>query len=139
MPAGFGNLGAVTFSNYAFLTGATAQQITGPGWSAAVGDITPINQADGLLMTKVVSGRHDQQPITVPFFTDANVAGHDAPGTTTTGSLAITYPDGASAGFAMTAGMTGFKYGDLISDEIMVGECEFMLIGGLALDGVNTV
>ncbi len=139
MAAGFGNLGAVTFSNYAFLTGTTAQQITGPGWSAAVGDITPINQADGLLMTKVVSGRHDQQPITVPFFTDANVADHDAPGTTTTGSLTITYPEGAALGFTMTAGMTAFKYGDLISDEVMVGECEFMLIGGAALDGVNTV
>lgn len=137
MAAGFGNLGAVTFSNYAFLDGSTAQQITGPGWSAATGDVTPINAVNGQLMTKVVSGRHEQQPITVPFFTDANDATHDAPGSTTTGVLAMTYPT-AEAGFSMTAGMTGFKYGDLISDEIMVGECEFMLIGGLALDGVNT-
>ena len=137
MAAGFGNLGAVTFSNYAFLTGATAQQITGPGWVAATGDVTPIDAANGLLMTKVVSGRLDQQPITVSFFTDANVMGHDAPGTTTTGTLAITYPV-AEAGFSMTAGMTAFKYGDLISDEVMVGECELMLIGGVALDGVNT-
>ncbi len=137
MAAGFGNLGAVTFTNYAFLTGTTAQQITGPGWSAAVGDITPINQADGLLMTKVVSGRHDQQPITVPFFTDANDVSHDAPVTTTTGTLAINYPP-TQTNFSMTAGMTAFKYGDLISDEIMVGECEFMLIGGEAMDGLFT-
>ena len=138
MPAGFGNLGAVTFTNYAFLAVAGAvQQLTGAGWSAATGDVTPINAVNGQLMTKVVSGRHDQQPITVSFFTDANVASHDAPGTTTTGLLAITYPT-SEAGFSHTAGMTAFKYGDLISDEIMVGECEFMLIGGLALDGVNT-
>ena len=135
MAAGFGNTGAATFSNYAFLTGATAQQITGPGWTAATADITGIAAANGLLMTKVVSGHHDQQPITVPFFTDANVMGHDAPGTTTTGVLAITYPT-AATGFSLTAGMTAFKYGDLISDEVMVGECEFMLIGGVALDGV---
>ena len=139
MAAGFGNLGAVTFSNYAFLAVAgMVQQISGPGWSAAVGDITGIDAADGQLMTKVVSGRHDQQPITVSFFSDANLASHDAPGpTTNTGVLAITYPV-SEAGFSMTAGMTAFKYGDLILDEVMVGECEFMLIGGATLDGVNT-
>lgn len=138
MAYGFGNLGSVTYSGYAFLAVAGAvQQITGPGWSAATGDITPINQIDGLLMKKVVSGRHEQQPITVPFFSDAEVASHDAPSATTTGTLAITYPT-AEAGFALLAGMTGFKYGDLISDEIMVGECEFMLLGGVVLDGVNT-
>lgn len=137
MAAGFGNLGELTFSNYSFLSLTTVQQITGPGWSAASGDVTPIGAADGDLRTKVISGRHNQQPITVPFFTDANVVGHDAPSTgTTNGTLAITYPV-SETGFSMTAGMTAFKYGDLIDDDIMVGECEFMLIGGVALDGVN--
>lgn len=133
MAAGFGNTGAVTFAtSFAFLTGTTAQQITGPGWTAATGDVTPIAAADVLLRTKVVSGRLDQQPITVPFFMDA--ATITAPTLTTSQTLSITYPDQATTPFAMPAGMTGFKYGDLIDDEIMIGECEFMLIGGAALD-----
>ena len=135
MAMGFGNTGAVTFSSFAYLTGSTAQQIGGPSWSAASGDITPIGAADDILRVKAVSGRHNQEPINIPFF--VNPATMVNPATSTaSGTLVITYPSGATT-FSMLAGMTRFKMGDLIDDEIMMGECELLPLGGAALDGTN--
>ena len=56
MAAGFGNTGAVTFSGYVFLASSPnlAQQVTGPGWTAATGDVTPIGAADVKRRTMVV-------------------------------------------------------------------------------------
>lgn len=132
MAFGFGNTGAVTFGGFASLTGSNARQVGGPGWSAASGDVTPINRADNLLRSKVVSGRQNPEPLTVEFF--MNPALDNTPTATPSGALTITYPTGTSP-FLMNAGMTRFKWGDLIDDDVMVGECEFLLLGeGLALD-----
>lgn len=140
MAFGFGNLGTVTFGSWSGLTTSSVQQVTGPGWTAAVGDITPINQADERLRLKVVSARHNQQPVTVSYFMDpADLAIGASPpssGSTASGTLILTYPPAEV--FSTAAGMTAFKYGDMLDDEVMVGECEFMIIGGAALVDVFT-
>ena len=140
MALGFGNTGSVTFDSFAGMsTGSLPQSATGPGWTAATGDVTAIDAADDILRVKVVSGRHDPIPITVPIvFDPAHIAGGIAPDTNTnSGTLLMTYPPAEA--FSMAAGMTAFKYGDMLDDDVMIGECEFMLIGGLVLADVYTV
>lgn len=132
MAGGFGNAGIATHGSFAFATvTAGIQQITAPGWTAAVGDITPIDHTNGNLRRKVVSGHLDPQSITITYFMDP--ANHVSPTSTQTGTLDITYPTQAGA-WSMQAGMTSFKMGDLIEDDVMVGECEFMLLGNAVLD-----
>lgn len=135
MAAGFGNAGSFTHASLAAAVEGNAQQITGPGWTAAVGDITNINATDSQLRTKVISGHLDPQPVTVNFFMDP--ATQASPTATTTGTLLLDYPGAQTGTFSMNAGMTAFKWGDMIEDDIMVGECEFMLTGGAVLDDTS--
>ncbi len=129
MPGGFGNTGLATHGSFAFATvTAGLQQITGPGWTAAVGDITAINAMDGELRTKVVSKHLDPQPFTLTYFMDP--ANHVQPDATSQGNIVISYPNSPLKTFTDSAAMTSFKMGDLIEDDVMVGECEFMLLGG---------
>ena len=127
MAGGFGNTGLATHGSmvWASVT-AGIQQITGPGWTAAVGDITAIDATDGELRTKVVSQHLDPQPFTLTYFMDP--ATHAQADATTAGNIVITYPGPKT--FTDAAAMTSFKMGDLIEDDVMVGECEFMLLGG---------
>ena len=134
MAAGFGNTGAVTYTTqYPFLTGVTAQQITGPGWTAATGDVTPIGAGDNNWNIMVISGRRIQEEISVPFFMNAAAADVGSPTDTKSQAMTISYPDQPAGPLTFNAGMTFFKYGDLISDEVMVGECRFMPVGGIAV------
>ena len=140
MAKGFGNASAtVTFTTaYAGLTAADVRQVTGIGsWTAAVGDITPLSVGNGNYRTKVVSGRWDPQPITMEILFDpeSTLGTHPTSGTTSQ-ILTVEYPNGAS--YSETAGMTAFRYGDLLDDDVMVSECEFMVVGGGAPDDVYT-
>ena len=133
MAAGLGNTGAVTYAAYTFLTGLTSQQITGPGWTAATGNVTPIGGSDDEWNVMVISGRRVQEEISIPFFMDAAAASVGSPTATKNSAMTISYPDQPAGALSFNAGMTFFKYGDLISDEVMVGECRFMPVGGIAV------
>jgi len=132
---GFGNAGTATHASMVWATvTAGIQQITGPGWTAAVGDITAIDAANGQLRTKVVSQHLDPQPFTLTYFMAPD--SHVQADGTSQGNIVITYPAAAPKTFTMPAAMTSFKMGDLIEDDVMVGECEFMLLGGAVLSAL---
>lgn len=132
MAQGFGNAGNLTFAGWTTVTGADARQIGAPGWTRVVADLTPIDQANGILRKKIVSGRLDPKAISVELFYDPASAGTPAP-PTAAALLTLTYPTGNTA-FAMNASASDWTAGSMIDDEVMIAECEFTLAGGVALD-----
>ena len=140
MAKGFANgAGAITFGAWGGLTNAFARQITSIGaWNAAVGDVTAIGAADGELRNKVVSGRYDPQPTTVEYLFDPEDGenGTHPTSSSVSSTLTLTYP-GTNDVWTDSCGMTAFRWGDMLDDDVMVGECEFIVVGGGTPDDVQ--
>ena len=138
MAVGYPNASTLAFAGWAGLTNAAAsaglvQSIASPGWTRQIADITSIDLADGVLRTKLASGRLEQNGITVSFFYDPDSGGLDSP-ILTAAALTVTYPlpMAPTSAYTQTCAVIAFSIGNVIDDEISVCECEFMPTGNLA-------
>lgn len=140
MAVGYGNAATLAYAGWTGIatTAASAgmvQNISSPGWTRQIGDITSIDAADNLLRLKVGSGRLEANPITISFFYDPDSSGLDSP-PITSNALTLTYPLllAPTSTYVQNCLVQAFSIGNLIDDEISACECEFMPTGGEAFD-----
>ena len=136
MAIGFGNGGNLAIPNWS----ASFQSVQPFTLQAAVGDITSIDSANGVLRKQIGSGRHQIQPQTASFFFDPELGEHAS---LTDGSVIadaqVSYPSGTNKNRKGNIYVTGYGDGGLIDDEIMVGEVTILWEGGVLLSAITDI